>query len=138
MTEFIKPEECLIEPNETNTNNNDPVLNCGLSIYIKLHRAYLKYEKRLRAFNIVKNDKEDVVELKFKTKRMSFIILDIKRLLHFLEIIGDEHSFAIIKFYNCDCLTDDAKPFYEDFETPGTTINISKFLFSLKCMCRYK
>jgi hypothetical protein len=114
--------------------------NCGLSICLKLfNNAELTTYSALRLGKLICNydvhKKDNIIKLKFKKKIIVHLLHDLKKsILPYLGIKGDEQSFAIIKFYNCDYLMDNVKPFYEDFETPGNTIDIPKLLFSLKCM----
>ena len=137
----IEPNEFLLPQVEVKETPLDYV--CDFSIKIKLHavESPLKYDfsKRLECvccinsfqYDINVNDNVLFIELLDLKSYFRYNYL-VNSLCHRIRIKGDCDSFAIVKFYKGNCLTEGAKPIYEDYVTPEYSMDIAKLESFLK------
>lgn len=127
----IAYQENLIE------ESSDTGCECGISISIKVSPVHLDGEKeiktrveRISKYNIyhgilISNDTSIFIKRHLEKKPFHCHCLACA-ICYSVRINGGEDSFAIVKFYKGNCMTEGAVLVYEDFVTPGYTLDLIK------------
>lgn len=116
---------------------------CNFSINIELRSVPAEYKNDLidkiqevsqkysPEFIFDKENLNIFITIPSRTKSVRFHLL-INAIYQSVRIKGDDNSFAIIKYFNGNFLSQETTCLYEDFIIPGNTIDISRLDSLLK------
>ena len=123
---------------EDEFEDNPTTIECDFSMCIELCATESAFEedlnKKIRRLCMMTNcqyrfdSKVKTIFLKLQQDK-TFLYLHrmIKTICLLTRLRGNADSFAIVKFYKGNCMYQKVALVYEDFITPGYTIDISKF-----------
>lgn len=129
----------IVETMLVTVDENDNLLDfdCNMSIMIELHNATLRFEKSLLIIlekvpvidSCVGNKKNKDIYILIKTfspKSKKIYRKLTQAILRCITIDGNEESFAVIRLYKGNCMSESAIPFYKDFVTPKYNLDSYK------------
>lgn len=137
----IESNEFILPTTEVKEEHLDCTGDYCMSI--EIHNVNIEDENELnRRIEFVCRNELFSCDLTSKGKCIFFKSKSGKKSLHYhllanalckcAKIKGDCDSFAIVKFYKRNCLSDGVKPIYEDFVTPEYSMDIAKLESFLK------